>query len=205
MNIILIGFKGCGKTLIGKTIAAKLKREFYDTDSIIESIYTEETKSYLSFREIYKKHGSEYFRNLEKKALERVGGFENSVISLGGGTLFSDLSAVPACATADRPAQADKDVDRKFKGHVVIYLHVEPDMLYERIVKNSIPAFFDSSNPRQSFDKLYAERLPLYKRLADVVIDNSKDAEGTINGILQELKNKNLINHREHRGTKKET
>ena len=188
MNIILIGFKGCGKTLIGKTIAAKLKREFYDTDSIIESIYTEETKSYLSFREIYKKHGSEYFRNLEKKALKRVEGFESSVISLGGGTLFSD-----------------KDVDRKFKGHVVIYLHVEPDMLYERIVKNSIPAFFDSSNPRQSFDKLYAERLPLYKRLADVVIDNSGDAEGTINGILQELKNKNLINHREHRGTKKET
>ena len=52
MNIILIGFKGCGKTLIGKTLAAKLKRGFYDTDSIIESVYAEETKSYLSFREI---------------------------------------------------------------------------------------------------------------------------------------------------------
>ncbi|MBI5748910.1 MAG: shikimate kinase [Nitrospinae bacterium] len=187
MNIILIGFKGCGKTLIGKTLAAKLKREFYDTDSIIESIYTEETKSHLSFREIYKKHGSEYFRNLEKKALERVEGLESSVISLGGGTIFSDFGF--------------RISDFGF----VIYLHVEPDILYERIVKNSIPAFFDSSNPRQSFDKLYAERLPLYKRLADIVIDNSGDAEETIKNILLELKNKNLINPREHRGTKKET
>lgn len=174
MNIIIIGFKGSGKTLVGKMLAAKLKREFYDTDSIVESIYTEEAKIHLSFREIYKKHGSEYFRNLEKKALKRVEGFESSVISLGGGTLF-----------------LDENVNRKFKGHVVIYLHVEPDILYERVIKNGIPAFFDSSNPRQSFDKLYAERLPLYKRLADIVINNSRDVEETIKNILLELNKKN--------------
>ncbi len=173
MNIILIGFKGCGKTLIGKTIAAKLKREFYDTDSIIESIYAEETKSYLSFREIYKKHGSEYFRNLEKKALERAMRVKNSVISLGGGTIFSDFGF--------------RISDFGF----VVYLHVEPDILYERIIKNSIPAFFDSLNPKQSFDKLYAERLPLYKRLADIVIDNSRDAKETIKNVLLELNKKN--------------
>ena len=174
MNIILIGFKGCGKTLIGKTLAAKLKRGFYDTDSIIESVYAEETKSYLSFMEIYKKHGSEYFRNLERKALKRVEGFESSIISLGGGTLF-----------------LGKDVYGKFKGHIVIYLHVEPDILYERIIKNAIPAFFDSLNPRQSFNKLYTERLPSYKRLANIVIDNSRDVEETVNNILLELNNKN--------------
>ena len=174
MNIILIGFKGCGKTLIGKTLAAKLKRGFYDTDSIIESIYAEEIKSYLSFREIYKKHGSEYFRNLERKALKRVEGFESSIISLGGGTLF-----------------LGKDVYGKFKGHIVIYLHVEPDILYERIIKNGIPVFFDSLNPRQSFNKLYAERLPSYKRLANIVIDNSRDVEETVNNILLELNKKN--------------
>ena len=174
MNIILIGFKGCGKTLIGKTLAAKLKRGFYDTDSIIESIYAEEIKSYLSFREIYKKHGSEYFRNLERKALKRVEGFESSIISLGGGTLF-----------------LGKDVYGKFKGHIVIYLHVEPDILYERIIKNAIPAFFDSLNPRQSFNKLYTERLPSYKRLANIVIDNSRDVEETVNNILLELNKKN--------------
>ena len=174
MNIILIGFKGCGKTLIGKTLAAKLKRGFYDTDSIIESIYAEEIKSYLSFREIYKKHGSEYFRNLERKALKRVEGFESSIISLGGGTLF-----------------LGKDVYGKFKGHIVIYLHVEPDILYERIIKNGIPVFFDSLNPRQSFNKLYTERLPSYKRLANIVIDNSRDVEETVNNILLELNKKN--------------
>jgi shikimate kinase len=174
MNIILIGFKGCGKTLIGKMLASKLKKEFHDTDSIIESIYTEETKSCLPFREIYKKHGSEYFRNLEKKALKRAGKFKDSVISLGGGSVF-----------------LDEDADRKFKGYVVIYLHVEPDVLYERIIKNGIPAFFDRLNPRRSFDKLYNERLPVYNRLADIVIDNSRDVEETVNNILLELNKKN--------------
>ncbi len=174
MNIILIGFKRCGKTLIGKILADRLKKEFYDTDSIIESIYRKNTKGYLSFRDIYKKHGGEYFRNLEKKALERIGGLEDSVISLGGGTIFSDFGF--------------RISDFGF----VVYLHVEPDILYERIIKNGIPAFFDSSNPKKSFDTLYAERLPMYKKLANIVINNSGDAEETISGILQELKNKPL-------------
>ncbi|MEK6546432.1 MAG: shikimate kinase, partial [Nitrospinota bacterium] len=68
MNIIIIGFKGCGKTLIGKILAKRLKREFHDIDLIIESIYLQETGENLRFREIYEKHRNEYFRNLEKKA-----------------------------------------------------------------------------------------------------------------------------------------
>lgn len=173
MNLIIVGFKGCGKTLIGKILAGRLKRKFYDIDSIIESIYTEGTKDHLPFREIYKRHGSEYFRRLEKRALERVQKFKNSIISLGGGTLF-----------------AEDDVYKRLAGSIVIYLHVEADILYERIMKNGIPAFFDSADPRKSFDKLYAERLPTYRKLADIIVDNSKGVENTVNIILEELSKK---------------
>ncbi len=176
MNIIIIGFKGCGKTLIGKILAARLEKKFHDIDSIIESIYTEETKDHLSFREIYIKQGREYFKKLEKKALEEAQKINSGVISLGGGTPF-----------------AEDDVFRRLADDIVIYLHVEPDMLYERIMKNGIPAFFDGADPRKSFDKLYAERLPTYKKLADIIVDNSKGAENTINIILEELRNKNQI------------
>jgi shikimate kinase len=173
MNIIIIGFKGCGKTLIGKILAGRLEKKFYDIDSIIESIYTEETKDHLPFREIYKKHGREYFRGLEKRVLDRMQKFKNCIISLGGGTLF-----------------VEDDVYKRLVDNIVIYLHVESDILYERIIKNGIPAFFDSADPRKSFDKLYAERLPTYRRLADIIVDNSKEVENTVNIILEELSKK---------------
>ena len=175
MNIIIIGFKGCGKTLIGKILADRLKSKFHDIDTIIESIYSEETEKQLSFRDIYKKHGNEYFRNLEKRALEKIQGLENSVISFGGGTVF-----------------VYDDICKKLTGHITIYLHVEPKILYERMIQHGIPAFLDRLRPLESFEILYAERLPTYKRLADIVVDNSKGVEDTIKNILQELSRKDV-------------
>lgn len=175
MNIILIGFKGCGKTLVGKILADRLEKKFHDIDSIIESIYAEDTGNTISFRDIYKRHGKEYFRNLEKKALEKVQKFKNSIISLGGGTPF-----------------VEDDVYKKLVDNIVVYLHVEADILYERIMKNGIPAFFEKSDPRKSFDKLYTERLPTYRKLADIIVDNSESVENTISNILEELENRKL-------------
>lgn len=175
INIIIIGFKGCGKTFIGNIIADKLKRKFHDIDSIIESIYSEQTQNRLSFREIYIKHGDKYFRDLEKIGLELICKFENSVIALGGGTVF-----------------ADENIKEKLAGNIMLYLYVEPNMLYERIMKTGIPAFFDDLDSRGSFDRLYGERQPTYKKLADVVVDNSNGIETTVSNILKELNKKGV-------------
>lgn len=175
MNIIIIGFKGCGKTLIGKMLAKRLKREFHDIDLIIESIYLQETGENLRFREIYEKHGNEYFRNLEKKVLEKMQNLRNCVISLGGGTIFTD-----------------ENIYKKLVDNITIYLHVESDILYERILKKGVPAFFDSSSPRVYFDGLYAERVPGYRKLADIIVNNSKSAEDTLNNIMGELDKRNV-------------
>jgi len=86
-NIVLIGFKCCGKTCVGESLAKKMHKQFIDLDKVIEEIHGKEKREKLSFREIYKKYGAEYFRSLEAKAVEKVAIKKDCVIAFGGGTV----------------------------------------------------------------------------------------------------------------------
>jgi len=81
MNIVLLGYMGCGKSSIGNELASKTAMEFLDLDDYIES---QEKKS---ISQIFEDHGEIYFRKKEhlylKEVLEK---YKNSIISLGGGT-----------------------------------------------------------------------------------------------------------------------
>lgn len=79
-NIILIGMPSCGKTSMGKMLAEKLKRDFYDTDKLIEE---EEGKT---IPEIFEEKDEDYFRNLESKILKDLSKWNGLVIATGGGT-----------------------------------------------------------------------------------------------------------------------
>ena len=57
-------------------------------------------------------------------------------------------------------------------GKVVLIL-VEPEVLIERILADGMPAIFDAENPRASFDALYAERMPVYKQVADLEVETT--------------------------------
>lgn len=79
-NILLIGMPSCGKTSMGKMLAEKLKRDFYDTDKLIEE---EEGKT---IPEIFEEKDEDYFRNLESKILKDLSKRNGLVIATGGGT-----------------------------------------------------------------------------------------------------------------------
>ena len=55
----------------------------------------------------------------------------------------------------------------------MIYIQVDADVLYRRIIGDGIPAFFDPEKPRESFDKLYTERKPVYEECANLVVDTT--------------------------------
>ena len=81
MNIVLIGYMGSGKSLIGNDLAKKIKFDYLDLDDFIE---IQEKKS---ISKIFKDHGEIYFRKKESLYLnEVVTAKKNTVISLGGGT-----------------------------------------------------------------------------------------------------------------------
>jgi len=71
-HLLFTGFKGCGKTTIGRKVARRLGLEFVDLDNVIEDLYAERNPARLSFRGIFQAIGREAFRRLELEAARRV-------------------------------------------------------------------------------------------------------------------------------------
>ena len=87
MNLILFGFKGCGKTHFGKLLAKKLGRPFFDTDDAIVKL-----KNGSSIREVHHLIGEEAFRAIETTVIESIAHLKGFVISVGGGAVLSVLN-----------------------------------------------------------------------------------------------------------------
>ena len=81
-NIIIIGMPGSGKSSIGRNLAKNLNREFIDIDKEIEK------NQNMSIPNIFKNYGEQYFRNIEKEMVEKVGKLQGKVISTGGGVII---------------------------------------------------------------------------------------------------------------------
>lgn len=82
MNVVLIGYRGTGKSTVGKIVAARLGRVLVSTDAeIVKS-------AGQSISEIVAKHGWEYFRDLETKICQDLAGRDGVVIDTGGGAIL---------------------------------------------------------------------------------------------------------------------
>ncbi len=66
MNIVLVGYRGSGKSVVGHALAAALKLPFVDVDEFIEKL------TQLSIAEIFAKGGESFFRDLETQAIDAV-------------------------------------------------------------------------------------------------------------------------------------
>ena len=166
-NLVLLGFKGCGKTRVGRALALRLGWDFTDLDALLEGIYFKERGESLSFREIYHQYGEIYFRELEGKALETALQKNRQVLALGGGTPLSHPNLLPC-----------------LRRHIIVYLSVEPEVLFERILQDGIPAFFDPADPKASFKTFYEQRTPVYNNLAHYTFDNTY---GLVEEVAEEI------------------
>ena len=83
-NIFLTGFMGCGKTSVGRILAAKLGYRFVDLDQVIVE------RAGASINEIFASHGEPAFRSLESGALAEVAGRTGVVVSTGGGAVIAE-------------------------------------------------------------------------------------------------------------------
>jgi len=178
MNVILFGFKNCGKTNLAKELAKKLDRPFLDTDDLIEGIYLERYGKNVSYRNIAKKHGMDVFRELEKEAVKRLSGLQEQVFATGGGTplFFDNKEKLKACGK-------------------MVLLRVNKEEVYKRILEKGIPSFFDKENPRQSFEKIFSERMGKFEEMADFIVDcDHKSRSDMADEIVEYLKSINKKN-----------
>jgi shikimate kinase len=90
------------------------------------------------------------FREFEKRAIFSIAHIRNSVIATGGGCILDP----------------DNIALLKKMGKV-IYLQVPKEILKHRMLQHPLPRFLDRNNLEESFEKMYAHRLPIYENIAD--------------------------------------
>lgn len=104
-NIVLIGMPGSGKSTIGKLVAEKSGKEFYDTDELIKE------KAEMPIPDIFEKFGEEHFRRLETEVVTEIGSKTGCVISTGGGVVTKMENYEPLVQNG-RIYFIDRDLER---------------------------------------------------------------------------------------------
>jgi len=172
-SIVLIGFKSCGKSTVGRQLAGTLGLPFTDLDTRIEALYREEDGRPLPCREIFKRHGEAVFRSLESTALEQLATEHPMVLATGGGAPLAE---------ANRPLL-------RALGQVV-YLQAAPFLLYRRFQHRGMPAFMVDDPSYEHLHRLWLQRHAIYLALADVALDvtllNPHESVATIAGWVQQ-------------------
>jgi len=148
-HLVLVGLMGAGKTTIGRRVAALLDRPFVDADDELAE------RSGRSVREWFEEDGEPIFRKAEAELLHTLlDAAEPVVVATGGGVVIAEENR--------RRLTAD-DV-------TVVWLHGEPAFLASRTKpKEHRPLLAD--DPRETLQRLFAEREHWYREVADIVID----------------------------------
>ena len=156
-NIVLCGMPGCGKSTVGRALAQKENREFIDTDEEIAK------KTGRTPDEIIRQDGVEAFRDIESRVIEEISSVSSAVISIGGGGILRERNAELL----------------KMNG-VLIFLDCPVELL---TISDDRPL----SSTREALEQRYRERLPIYRRHADFIIDSDKNLENNLKKIEREL------------------
>ena len=148
-NIILCGFMGCGKTSVGRRVAALTGREFCDLDQYIEG------RAGMSVSEIFARFGEAGFREREAQAVGEVAGKPGLIVASGGGTVL-----------------AQKNVDAfHAAGGTIVFLDAPLAALQERLKNDKRRPLLQVPDRSRVIAELFGKRTPLYQAAADIIVD----------------------------------
>ena len=165
MRVILVGFPGCGKSSVGKKLAAKLGYGFVDLDEAFEEEY------HISIPDFFQKYNETAFRSCERKVLINKLQLDNVVISSGGGTpCFSDNM------------QLMKD------SGIVVYIKMAPASLFDRLSHAKRPRPLVQNKPPEELQQYIDNTLPLREPVYQQAHLTVKGESIDIDGLCKELK-----------------
>ncbi|GHV53705.1 shikimate kinase [Deltaproteobacteria bacterium] len=148
MNIILIGFKSCGKSTVGALLAASCGRDFMDTDTEVERLFEAKQGKRLSCRAIYTRLGEDFLRDLETEVLTGpAAGTSDTIIAAGGGIVLRK-----------------ENIPLLHKAGLCVFLDVALPLLEERLARQALSPLFQ----KKGIAGLYRERHPFYLAAANI-------------------------------------
>jgi len=150
-NIYLVGLMGVGKSTVGKKLASRMGVSFIDCDQELER------RNGVTVTTIFDIEGEAGFRKRETRLLEEFVEKDMGIIATGGGVVTQEINRILL----------------KQKG-CVIYLNASVDLLWSRLRYCKNRPLLETDNPKERLQMLFNQRDPLYREVADTIVDVGK-------------------------------
>jgi shikimate kinase len=162
--IVLVGLMGAGKTSVGRRLAEKLGIPFVDADHEIEAAAGK------TIAEIFADHGEAYFREGERRVIQRLIGNGAQVLATGGGAYMND------------------ETRARIQEHgISVWLRASLPLLMKRVAKRQDRPLLKTDDPEAVMRNLIDKRYPVYS-LADVTVESRDVQHGQmVNDVIRAL------------------
>ncbi len=160
-SIFLVGLMGAGKTSVGRQLAKRCGKKFYDCDLEIER------RTGVKISVIFDIEGEEGFRARETVLLHELTPLPDIVLATGGGAVLRAENR------------------RMLKEHgTVIYLRASLDEILQRTRHDRSRPLLQTADPRGKLEELFIQRDPLYNEIANLVVDTGNQS---VRSLVQKL------------------
>lgn len=162
MLVSLVGLPGGGKSTVGRQLARRLDRPFFDADQVIERELGE------SIRSFFEREGEARFRDIEERVIGELTGAGSGVLATGGGAVLR---------------QANRQVLRERS--IVVYLHSSPEELMRRLRRDTQRPLLQVADPLARLRELAATRDPLYRETAHFTVETGRPSVAALVNMIQ--------------------
>ena len=162
-NIFLVGPMGAGKSTIGRHLSEQLGYQFSDSDQLIQE------RTGVDIPTIFEFEGEAGFRQRERVVIEELTQGKGRVLATGGGAILDPENRRAMTARGS-----------------VVYLYCTPEQQYKRTMRDRNRPLLQQGDPLSILERLMAERDPLYREIADLVVTTDRrNAQGVVKIITQ--------------------
>jgi shikimate kinase len=151
-NLFLVGMPGSGKSTLGRLLAKRLDKAFYDSDSELER------RLGVSIPVIFELEGEPGFRDREQAIIAEYVQHTHTIFATGGGAVLRE---------------ANRDCLKQ--NGSVLYLHATPATLWERTKRSKHRPLLQAPDPYERLKELYTVRDALYRETADFVVESDQE------------------------------
>ncbi len=162
-SIFLVGLMGAGKTSVGRLLAKRFGKTFYDCDQEIER------RTGVKIPVIFEIEGEAGFRARETSVLKQLAALDDIVLATGGGAVLDEQN---------------RQVLMRYG--TVVYLRASLDDLWLRTRHDRNRPLLRTADPRAKLEELFAERDPLYREVAALIMDTGNQSLGNLATRLEQ-------------------
>ncbi|MDY6856084.1 MAG: shikimate kinase [Thermodesulfobacteriota bacterium] len=152
MNIVLIGYRGTGKSVVGKLLSSHLNMQYIGMDAEIVK------KMGMTIPDIVIKYGWQKFRDIESELVRDLAGLDNIIIDTGGGVI-----------------ERSENIDALQANSRIIWLKASVNVIVSRIHEDTErPALTSGKTFTEEVSEVLKQRIPKYKSAAQYEIDTDE-------------------------------